>query len=129
MEHIPSVLIVDDEVMSRGLLRSILKQLDYTTVHEVSSGEETVTFYKDSRPDAVFMDINMPGKSGLETLKELIALDPGAFVVMVSAESTLENVKAAIEQGAKGFIAKPYNVAKIEEMLNKYQTEKSKQAP
>ena len=128
MAATPSVLIVDDESMSRGLLRSILKNFECTTIQEASGGEQAVTVYKDSRPDIVFLDINMPVKNGMEALKEIKALDAEAFVVMVTADSTLENVKAALESGAKGFIAKPYSMGKVEEILIKHQSEKSSQA-
>jgi YesN/AraC family two-component response regulator len=61
------------------------------------------------KPDIVFLDINLPDKDGLTILQELLDLGDHAYVIMVSGDSTFENVKESITLGAKGFIAKPFS--------------------
>jgi DNA-binding response OmpR family regulator len=58
----------------------------------------------------------MPVKDGLETLREIIAIAPTAFVAMVTAHSSIDHVKASVELGAKGFVVKPYSLGKIEDI-------------
>ena len=59
----------------------------------------------------------MPKKNGLEALDEILIINPQAFVVMISANSTIENVQAALKGGAKGFVVKPLNTARIKAIL------------
>jgi response regulator of citrate/malate metabolism len=68
----------------------------------------------------LFVDIEMPGINGFETLKAILQDSPDQYIVMISAHSTLENVKKAIEYGARGFIVKPYTGAKVRDILEKY---------
>ena len=68
----------------------------------------SVETYAAEKPDLVFMDITMPNKDGLETLKEIKAMDPGATIVMCSAMGQETMVMDSIKSGAKDFIVKPF---------------------
>ncbi len=113
----PSVLIVDDVSDSRNLLRRILLGFGCTETREESRGERALASYILKRPDIVFLDIEMPGQGGLETLRELLSQDPKAYIVMLSASSTFENIKKTLDIGAKRFIVKPYNTEKVKEAI------------
>lgn len=118
------VLIADDVTLMRELLKGILHRLGYRNVHEEGNGELVVRSYRKLHPDVVMLDIDMPQKDGIEALREILQQDPHAFVVMVSAASTLENVQMAIKSGAKGFVVKPYTTKRIQDVMLKYQREK-----
>lgn len=77
-------------------------------VGECENGKVAVTKYPELKPDIVTMDITMPEMDGLEALKAIMKLDPGAKVVMVSAMGQEAMVRDAVMSGAKGFIVKPY---------------------
>jgi two-component system chemotaxis response regulator CheY len=114
------VLIVDDIAVARDLLRAMLRSLHVTEILDASNGHDAVALYQRARPDIVFLDIRMPGKDGLQALHEILALDPHAFVVMDSADSTADNVRAAVQGGARGFMVKPYNMQKVREILEQH---------
>lgn len=116
----PTVLLIDDENIVRRLMRTMLTDLDCDVSQEASNGEQGIERYRESRPDLVFVDINMPGMGGLEVLKAVLAIDHGAFVVVVSADSTADNVRGAILGGAQGFVVKPFTSGKFRDILDKY---------
>ena len=107
------VLIVDDASFMRVMLKNILVKNGYEVIGEAGNGQEALEKYKELNPDIVTMDITMPEMDGLEALREIKKIDPGASVVMVSALGQEARMKEAIIYGAKGFIVKPFK----EEML------------
>ena len=102
------VLIVDDASFMRMSIKNMLANYDFEIVGEAENGVMAIEKYKELQPDIVTMDITMPEMDGLEALREIKKIDPGASVVMVSALG-----QEAIIYGAKGFIVKPFK----EEML------------
>ena len=76
-------------------------------------GAKAVELYAAEKPDLVFMDITMPNKDGLETLKEIKGMDPGATIVMCSAMGQETMVMDSIKSGAKDFIVKPFKPERI----------------
>lgn len=108
------VLIVDDAVFMRNMIRDIFSGGGFEVIGEAANGLEAVSKYRELRPDLVTMDIMMPYKSGIEATREIVALDPNATVVMCSALGQEALVMEAIEAGATDFIVKPF---KEEEVL------------
>jgi two-component system, chemotaxis family, chemotaxis protein CheY len=104
-----TVMIVDDSLFMRKMLRDILEEEGYDVVAEASDGEEAVENYRQFRPELVTLDIVMPNKGGIEALQEIMACDPAARVVMCSAIGQESLTSAAAEAGAKAFILKPFN--------------------
>jgi len=102
------VLIVDDAAFMRISIKNMLTKNGYEVVGEAENGRVGVDKYQELAPDIVTMDITMPELSGLEALKEIIAINPAAKVVMVSAMGQEAMVREAILSGAKGFIVKPF---------------------
>jgi two-component system chemotaxis response regulator CheY len=116
-----SVLIVDDNHISLDLLNGILSTLGYANVKRLREGNMALASYQEEKPEVIFLDINMPQKSGLEILQEIHAVEPKAFVVMVSGESSAANIQKSLALGAQGFVVKPYSAARIKDVLDKYQ--------
>jgi len=113
------VMIVDDALFMRNMLKDIFVRAGYEIVAEADNGEATPQLYQDTKPDLVTMDIIMPKKSGIEALQEIIATDPKARVVMVSALGQDALVLEAVEAGARDFIVKPFREDKVLETIRR----------
>ena len=107
------ILLVDDAAFMRMMLKNTLSQAGYTDLIEAEDGVKAVEAYTAEKPDLVFMDITMPNKDGLETLKEIKAMDPGATVVVCSAMGQEAMVMDSIKSGAKDFIVKPFKPERV----------------
>lgn len=114
-----AVLIADDVPQMRRLLASYLADFGFLEIDMASTGEEVIEAFRRRAYDLVFLDIEMPGLRGLEALPEVKALAPEVGVVMISAQGTVDNVKAAVEMGAGGFLVKPYAKQKLEEAIRR----------
>jgi two-component system, chemotaxis family, chemotaxis protein CheY len=104
-----TIMIVDDALFMRKMLRDILEAAGYEVVAEAADGDQAVANYRQYRPQLTTLDIVMPVKTGIDALKEIMALDPAAKVVMCSAIGQEGFTEVAIEAGAKAFIQKPFN--------------------
>jgi two-component system chemotaxis response regulator CheY len=103
-----SVLIADDAAFMREMLREILSEGGYRVVAEAGDGDSALASFREHQPDVVTLDIVMPGKSGLEVLREIMSLDPRACIVMCSALGQEALVMEALEAGAQEYIIKPF---------------------
>ena len=116
-----SILVVDDFPTMRRIVRSLLKELGFENVEEAEDGQEALTKLRAGGFEFVVSDWNMPNLDGLEMLKE-IRQDPKLSslpVLMVTAEAKKENIIAAAQAGANGYVVKPFTAATLEEKLNK----------
>jgi len=102
------ILIADDAAFMRMMIKNILTQNGHEVVGEAANGDEAVARYAELRPDVMTMDITMPEKDGIAALKEIIAADPAAKVVMCSALGQEAKVIESIRSGAKDFVVKPF---------------------
>jgi two-component system chemotaxis response regulator CheY len=112
------VLITDDAAFMREMLREILTDGGYEIVAEAADGDEALARFREHRPDVITLDIVMPGKSGLDVLREITALDPSACIVMCSALGQEALVMEALEAGAKEYIIKPFKPDQVLGALN-----------
>jgi two-component system chemotaxis response regulator CheY len=113
------VLIVDDALFMRTMLRNILVECGFEVVGEAATGSEAVEKYRALGPDLTTMDIVMPDMNGIEALKQIVAFDPRARVVMCSALGQESLIIDALEAGARDFIVKPFKPAKVVEVAQK----------
>jgi two-component system chemotaxis response regulator CheY len=117
------VLIVDDAVFMRNMIKDIFAGGDFEIVGEASNGIEAVERHRELKPDLTTMDIVMPFKSGIEATKEILAETPTAVIVMCSALGQESLVMEAIEAGASDFIVKPFKtedvLGVVRKVLNK----------
>ena len=100
------VLIVDDEESTRTTFSEVLNNYEFSSI-TASSGREAVDIFSQESPDAVLLDLKMPGMDGIETLKELKKINPDIPVILITAHGDIPTAVEAIKLGAYDFIAKP----------------------
>ena len=113
------ILIVDDAVFMRLILKEILEKNEYEVIGQAKDGMEAVEKYKLLKPDIVTLDVTMPMMDGIEALKQIKAYNKEATVMMISSMGQEAIVKQATDAGAKGFIVKPYDEETIVRAFNK----------
>lgn len=117
------IMIADDDMFMRSLVNKSMKA--YGKVIPVEKGNEVVDVYLEHMPDILFLDIHLPGESGIGILDEIQSFDHNAYIIMLSADSNKGNVLTTSMRGAKGFITKPFTEDKLIEMLKKCPTIKN----
>ena len=113
------VLIVDDAAFMRKMLSDVLAKAGHEVVGEGANGAEAVAQYQSLRPDIMTLDITMPEKDGISALKEILAFDPSARVIMCSALGQESKVLESIKAGAKDFVVKPFQADRVLEAVGK----------
>ena len=112
------VLIGDDSILARKQLKDVLSTMGAVHFIEAVNGKEAVEKYIAEKPDIIFLDIIMPIKDGIHAVQEIIAADPTALIIIVSSVGTQQQLKSAIEAGAKDFIQKPINADQIKAIVS-----------
>ena len=110
------ILTVDDAVFMRKMLADILIRDGHEIAGEGETAKEAVELYEKLKPDIITLDIVMPEVDGINAIKairEIIAHNPGAGILMVSAMGQQETIIEAIQAGAKDFIVKPFQESNI----------------
>lgn len=113
------VMIVDDALFMRVSLRKIIVSAGYDVIAEAGDGNEAVRLYDLNQPDAVLMDITMPGKDGLTAAKEILQNHPNAKIIMCTALGQQNMLADAIKAGVKDYIVKPFQTERVVEGLAK----------
>ena len=113
------VLIVDDAIFMRKMISDILVENGVEIVGEAETGAKAIERYKELRPDLVTMDIIMPEMNGIDAVRKIIEHDAQAKIVMCSALGQQALVQDAITAGAKDFLIKPFNAARVVEVIAK----------
>jgi CheY-like chemotaxis protein len=108
------VLIVDDEPELAEVVREYLQ--DQYEVVIAPDGPTALTSVQQTRPDVVFLDVNMPGPSGIEVLKELRRADPTLPVIMVTVNTEVAVVQQCLQGGAFAYVPKPFDLKYMEHM-------------
>lgn len=114
-------LVVDDFSTMRRIVRNLLKELGYTQVEEAEDGVDGLSKLRAGQFDFVISDWNMPNMAGIDMLRAIRA-DPALSklpVLMVTAEAKKENIIAAAQAGANGYVVKPFTAATLDEKLAK----------
>ena len=114
-------LVVDDFATMRRIVRNLLQDLGYKNIEEAEDGQDALARLRSDRADFVISDWNMPNMDGLQLLCEMRKDDnlKTVPVLMVTAEAKKENIIAAAQAGASGYVVKPFTAATLEEKLNK----------
>ena len=112
-----NILIVDDAAFMRMMVKDILTKGGYNVVGE--NGLVAVQKYSELKPDLITLDITMPEMDGIQALKKIKEIDPGAQVIMCSAMGQQAMVIEAIQNGAKDFIVKPFQADRVLEAVKK----------
>jgi len=114
-----SILVVDDDTEVRKTLSSILFEEGYS-VETVENGKQATRVAEKSRFDVALIDIKLPDMEGTELLQKLKEKQPHIVMIIITGFPTLENAIKTINEGADGYILKPYDVQKLLEMIRKH---------
>jgi len=114
-----SVLIVDDSPIMRQMLVKIFNDGGFSVIGEAADGEEAVAKFEELKPDLTTLDIVMPKMRGIEVLEHLMAKYPDSKIIMASSVSDARTVMHCLKMGAKQYITKPYDEAKIMSAVKK----------
>lgn len=107
------ILIVDDAVFMRTVLKKMLEEEGYDVVAEANNGKEAIARAKECQPDVVTLDITMPEMDGVTALPEILKVSPETKVIMCSAMGQQPMVVEAIKNGARDFVVKPFQKARV----------------
>ena len=111
-----SVLICDDAVFMRNIIRRVMTTGGFEVVGEAATGSEAVDMYQELKPDLVTMDLMMPGElGGIDAVREILKRDALACVLMCSSVGQDELVTEAMKAGAKGYLVKPFLPAQLQD--------------
>lgn len=121
------LLLVDDSKLVHLTINKILEdnEIENIEIKNAYNGNEAVSIAEEFMPDLVLLDIIMPEKDGIETLKELRKNNRRLDILMVSSMGTKEKISSALKYGAKGFIQKPFDEDVLIENITKYQQKKA----
>ena len=113
------VLVVDDAIFMRKMISDILEGNGMEIVGEADTGALAVEKYKELKPDLVTMDIIMAEMNGIDAVRQIMANDSQARIVMCSALGQQALVQDALTAGAKDFLIKPFNPSRVIEVVSK----------
>jgi len=115
------ILVVDDFPTMRRIVKNLLKDLGFENIDEAEDGRMALEMLRSSHFDLIVSDWNMPNLDGLGMLQQIRADATLSKlpVLMVTAEAKKENIIAAAQAGANGYVVKPFTAATLEEKLNK----------
>ncbi len=112
-------IVIDDSMLMRRMIIDSLTDDGWEVVGECSDGEHALELYENAHPDAVTLDIVMPGIGGLAALELIVKHDPQAKIVVISALNQTKLISEAIRKGAQDFIAKPFLPEQLQETMNR----------
>lgn len=115
------LLIVDDEKIVRDSIRLIIQREGLTGVdlRAVSTGGAAIETAREFRPDAIFMDIDMPGLNGLEAIQSIREFSPEVIIVIITAYDVFQYAQTAIRYGVYEYLLKPFTPSRIVELLGR----------
>ena len=122
------VLIIDDNDMTREVLRVTLRSDGYEVIGEAADGENGLILAAKLKPDIICLDIIMPKISGIDVLKRVKEILPRTVVLMITGKNDRPTVQEVLGAGANGLIIKPFNTGTVLSTLEKV-TGKLKSAP
>ena len=115
----PRIILADDEIHIRYLVRNIIRVEGYLVVGEANNGEDALALYRQQQPDLILMDINLPLKTGDAVLAEIMREFPQANVVMLTMVADIDMVKRCLELGAADYILKSNPIEEIKRILRR----------
>jgi two-component system chemotaxis response regulator CheY len=112
-----TVLVCDDAIFMRTMVSDILEKAGFEVLGQAESGVQAIEKYKQLKPDFVTMDIVMPEMGGIDAVREIRKMDPNAKILMCSAMGQQALVVEAMQAGARGFVVKPFQPARVLEAV------------
>ncbi len=111
------VVVVDDDSLMREVLKALLRDEGFVVAGEARDGSSAMSLLERTQPDVVCLDVNMPGISGIEVLKNIRKAYPEIRVVMITGDSSMATVREAVGFGALGYIIKPFKAGRVSASL------------
>lgn len=111
------VLIVDDSLIIRKKINTILQKLGHEGVFDATNGQEAIDAYAKYKPDLVTMDITMPDMDGITAVKKIMLQDASAKIIMVTSHGQEDMVIQSIQAGAVGYMLKPITEEKLAQAI------------
>ena len=115
-----TLLVIDDAAIVREKIKETARAAGWEIVGEAGNGQEAVQRYAELRPTAVTLDLVMPEYDGIYALREILAADPNAKVVVVSALGQKNVLKDAFKLGAADFVVKPFDCRTLAATLEQF---------
>lgn len=112
------ILVVDDSEAFRRVMTELLLKAGYRDVKGAGGFEEALAAYKETHPEIVFVDMVLPGRSGVDLTKEILSADPDAKIIAMSSIMNKSLIKESLEAGAKDFLLKPTNAIALNSVLS-----------
>lgn len=107
------ILIVDDAVFMRTILKKMLVEAEFTIIGEAANGLDAIEKAKNFQPDVITLDITMPDMDGLTAIPKILEVSPDSKIIMCSAMGQKSMVVEALKSGAKEFIVKPFEKSRV----------------
>jgi two-component system chemotaxis response regulator CheY len=117
-----SVLIVDDSLFIRKILRGILEDNSYQVIGEAASGIDAMKKLHFDKPDIILLDIILPDSNGLDLLESILKTNPHSQIVICSSIGTEQLIHKTLDLGAKAFIQKPFTPEQVVEVLSRLES-------
>ncbi|UCE91837.1 MAG: response regulator [Methanobacteriota archaeon] len=111
------ILVVDDSEAFRKVLAEFLVRAGFHEIAEASNFEQAVEAFRASDPRFTFVDMILPGRSGVDLTKELLCINPGAIIIAMSSIINKKLIQQSLEAGAKDFLLKPTNEIALNSVL------------
>ena len=111
------ILIVDDSLIIRKKITTIVEKLGHKVVGQAKTGKEAIDIYENVQPDLVTMDITMPDMNGITAVRHIMKIDMNAKIIMVTSLGQEDMVIDSIKAGAIGYILKPITDEKLAEII------------
>lgn len=115
------IMVVDDSKIIRGKITQIIRNFDgeeFRITGIAKNGLEAIDLCKKTMPDLVTMDLTMPQLDGVPTISELVKINPGILILVVSALADKATALEALKRGAHGFICKPFTEEQLQDALH-----------
>ncbi|MBI5194292.1 MAG: response regulator [Nitrospirae bacterium] len=107
------ILIVDDAMLIRMMLKDIMENNGYIVVGEADDADQAFDVYQETQPDLVTMDITLTSSSGIDAIRNILNYDNNARIVVISALEQKKVIMEALKYGAKDFIIKPFEEDRV----------------
>jgi two-component system chemotaxis response regulator CheY len=111
------ILIADDSDAIRLVLKDILSIGEHEVIAEATDGAEAVEFYKQHNPQILLLDLAMPKKDGFKVVQEVMAHDPNAKIILITASDDQKIIQQCLDHGASSYISKPFDFNAVLESI------------
>lgn len=112
------ILLVEDNALTRSMIKALLAELGHEVISEAENASEAIKHFMELKPDVVFLDLILPGKSGLEVLKDLRNIAPQTKVVVITAVDQAEIDRLLSDKGIYAILRKPFSFGDFKTLIN-----------